>query len=151
MALMLAMGYNEQQKNWDAFLAHAKAASNNSINASTGLAPNEVHVSRLPCVPLSVFNPPDIGGHQSLDRDHLAYCKLATERQQHTYRLVREVHNVTVSRLAHRESPILGAHRLSPPYAVGSWAWVYNSAATINQGAKKGTDAIVLKTKFSLN
>ena len=33
---------------------------------------------------------------------------------------------------------------------MGGWAWVYNSAATIEQGAKKGTDAAVLKTKLSL-
>ena len=31
------------------------------------------------------------------------------------------------------------------------WAWVYNSATTIRQGAKKGTNATVVKTKLSFN
>ena len=31
------------------------------------------------------------------------------------------------------------------------WAWVYNSTATIYQGAKKDTDTTVLKTKLFLN
>ena len=39
----------------------------------------------------------------------------------------------------------------SPPFSVGGWSWVYNSASTIRQGVKKGTDATVLKTKLSLN
>ena len=39
----------------------------------------------------------------------------------------------------------------SPPFSVSGWAWVHNSASTIRQGAKKGTDATVLKTKLSLN
>ena len=98
MALMLAMGCDEQKKNWDTLLAHVEAVYNNSVNASTGLAPNEVHMGRLPRPPLSVFDPPNIGGRQSLDRDHLAYCNLATERQQRAYRLVREVHAVTAVR-----------------------------------------------------
>ena len=105
-------------------------------------------MGRLPRLPLSVFDPPNIGGHQTLDRDHLAYCNLATERQQRAYRLVREVHAVATARLARRNSPILDALRLSPPYPVGGWVWVYNSAATINQGAKKGTNATVLKPKL---
>ena len=147
---MLSMGCNEQQDNWDALLKHIESAYNNSVNAATGLAPNEVHMGRLPRLPLSVFDPPNIGGHQSLDRDHLAYCNLATDRQQRAYRIVREHHAVTTSRLARRNTPIMDALRLSPPYTVGGWAWVYNSAAT-RQGAKKDTDSAVLKTKLSLN
>ena len=40
---------------------------------------------------------------------------------------------------------------VSPPFTVGDWSWVYNSTSTIRQGAKKDTDATVLKTKLSLN
>ena len=36
-------------------------------------------------------------------------------------------------------------------FTVGSWAWAYNTAATIPQGAKTDTDTKVLKTKLSLN
>ena len=45
----------------------------------------------------------------------------------------------------------MDAIRLSPPYTVGGWAWVYNSAASIRQGAKKDIDTSVLKTNFSLD
>ena len=149
VALMISMSCNEQQDNWDALTSHIEAAYNNSVNASTGLAANEVHMGRFPRLPLSVFDPPNIGGHQILDHDILAYCNLATEQQQRAYRLVREHHAVTVSRLAHRFNLIMDALRLSPPHAVGGWAWVYNTAATARQGAKKDTDTAVLKTKLS--
>ena len=58
---------------------------------------------------------------------------------------------MNVSRLDCRNASIMNALRRSPPFATGGWAWVYNSAATIHQGVKKGTDATVLKTKFSFN
>ena len=129
MAMMLSMGVNEQQDNLDALLNHIESAYNNFVNAFTGLAPNEVHMGRLPRLSLSLFDPPNIGDHQSLDHDHLGYCDLATEHQQDAYRLARELHTITASRLARRNSPIMDALHLSPPYAVGGWAWVYNSTA----------------------
>ena len=132
-------------------MKNIESAYNNSVNASTGVAPNEVHMGRLLRPPRSVFDPPNIDDHQNLDHDHLAYRDLATERQQSAYRLVRELHTITASRLARRNSPIMDALHLSPPYAVGGWAWVYNSTATIRQGAKKDTDTTVLETKLSLN
>ena len=151
MALMLAMSGNEQQTDWDIQLPHVESAYNNSVSAATGLAPNEVHLGRLPRLPLTVFDLPNIGGHQSLDRDHLAYIDLATARQRRAYLAVREQHKITIWRLDRRNAPILAALRRSPPFVTGGWAWVYNSASTIRQGAKKGTDAVVLKTKLSLN
>ena len=42
----------------------------------------------------------------------------------------------------------MDALRRSPPFTTGGWTWIYNSAATIRQGAKKGTDDTVLKTKL---
>ena len=92
-----------------------------SISPSTGLTPNEIHTGRLPRLRLSIFDSFNIGGQQSLDRDHPAYCNLATERQKRVYRLVREHHAVTASRLAHRNSPIMYALRLHPltPWAAG--------------------------------
>ena len=49
---MLSMGSNERQDNWDELLPHFESAYNNSVNASTGLPPNEVHIDRLPRLPL---------------------------------------------------------------------------------------------------
>ena len=151
LAQMLSMIGNEKQTDWDVLLPLVSAAYNNSINAATGLVPNEIHIGRLPRLPLSVFEPENIGGHQSLDRDHLVYINIATDQQQRAYSLVRELHRLTVSRLQRRNAPIMAALLASPPFSVGGWAWVYNSASAIRQGAKKGTDATVLKTKLSLN
>ena len=148
---MLSMVGNENQTDWDLLLPHVSSAYNNSVNAATGLAPNEVHIGRLPRLPLSVFEPDNVGGHQSLERDHLTYINLATERQQRAYSLVRELYHITTSRLQRRNAPIMAALSASPPFTVGGWAWVYNSASTIRQGAKKDTDATVLKTKLALN
>ena len=39
----------------------------------------------------------------------------------------------------------------SPKFAVGGWAWVYNTAATIRQSANPDTDAKILKAKLSPN
>ena len=46
---------------------------NNSVNVATGLAPNEVHIGRMPRLPLTVFDRKPPGGHQSFDRDIAEY------------------------------------------------------------------------------
>ena len=76
MAQMLAMVVNERQDDWDLQLPHVEFAYNNSVSAATGLAPNEVHMCRLPRLHLTVFERTGVTGHQSLARDHLAYCDL---------------------------------------------------------------------------
>ena len=87
---------------------------------------------------------------QSLARDHLAYyCDLVTDRQQRTYDIVREHHALTVARV-NRRNPAL-ADALRPVPNVGGWAWVYNTATTVRQGAKPDTDAQLFKAKLSLN
>ena len=143
LAQVLSMVGNEKQTDWDVLLPHVSAACNNPANVANGLAPNDIHIGRLPGLPLLVFQPDNIGGH----RDHLVYINLATDRQQRAYSLVREPHRLTVSRLQRHNAPIMAAFFASPRLAVGRWAWVYNSASTIRQGVKKGTDATVLKTK----
>eukprot|EP00752_Nemacystus_decipiens_P004782 g4353.t1 len=149
MAQMLSVVVNEPQTDWDLQLPHVEAAYNNSENAATGLTPNDVHIGRTPRLPLSLFTSPNIGGHQSLDRDHLAYCDLATERQRRAYTIVRDHYAITASRLESRNSKLLAAFK-RPLYEVGGWVWVYNSAATIRQGARRDTDDKVLKEKLSL-
>ena len=151
MAQMLAMVCNEHKNDWDAHLPHVEYAYNNSVSAATGLAPNEVHIGRLRRLPLTVFNRSYGGGHQSLDRDHLAYCDLARERQQHAYELVREQHALTVARVNGRNSTLSDALLRRPKYMAGGWVWVYNTAAGIRQGLHKGVDNKVFKEKLSLN
>ena len=48
MAQMLAMVVNERQDDWDVHLPHVEFAYNNAVSAATGLAPNKVHMNRLP-------------------------------------------------------------------------------------------------------
>ena len=59
---MLAMVVNERQDDWDLHLPHVEFAYNNSISAATGLAPNEVHMGKLPRLPLTVFDRTDVVG-----------------------------------------------------------------------------------------
>ena len=80
MTQMLAMVVNERQGDWDLCLPHVEFAYNNSVSAATGLAPNEIRMGRLPRLPLTVTDCTGVVGHQSLPRDHIAYCDLATDR-----------------------------------------------------------------------
>ena len=67
-----------QQTDWDAQLPHVERAYNNSVSPARRLVPNEVYLGRLPRLPLTVVDLSNIGGHQSLNRDQLAYIELAT-------------------------------------------------------------------------
>ena len=140
MVQMLAMVCNEHQNDWDVHLPHVEDTYRNSVSAATGLAPNEVHIGRLPRLPLTVFDRSYGGTHQNLDRDQLAYCDLARERQQRAYELVREQHALTVTRVNGRNSALSDALLRRPKYTAGGWVWVYNTAATIRQGLGKGAD-----------
>ncbi|CAB1101426.1 unnamed protein product [Ectocarpus sp. CCAP 1310/34] len=149
MAQMLAMVVNERQDDWDIHLPHVEFAYNNSVSAATGLAPNEVHINRLPRMPMTVFEHPYARGHRSLHRDQLEYCYLAADCQRRSYDLVREQHNLSVSRIERRNSALSDALRKVPSYTVGGWVWVYNTESTIRQGVRSGTDDKVLKAKLS--
>ena len=151
MAQMLAMVVNELQNDWNVELPHVEFAYNNSVSAATGLAPDEVHMGSLPRLPLTIFERTGVFGHQSLARDHLAYCDLATDRQQRAYDIIRAHHALTVCRVERRNSALSDALRAVPKFVVDGWVWVYNTAATIRQGAKTDTDAKVLKAKLSIN
>ncbi|CAM9841755.1 unnamed protein product [Pylaiella littoralis] len=104
MAQMLAVSVNERENDWDIVLPHIEFAYNNSVSQATGLSPNEVRIGRLPRLPLSLFSPPNPGGHQSLDREQLSYCDLAVDRQRHAYALVREFHSLAASRVERRNT-----------------------------------------------
>ena len=106
MAQMLAVVVNEGQDDWDLHLPHVDFAYNNSVSAATGLAPNEVHMGRLSCLPLTVFDRPSVVGHQSLARDHRAYCDLATDRQKCANDIVRAHHALIVSRVNRTKSAL---------------------------------------------
>ena len=92
-------------------------------------------MGRPPRLPLTIFERTEVAGHQSLARDHLVYCDLATDRQQRAYDIARERYGLTVSRVEHRNSALSDALRAVPKFAMGGRVWVYNTTATILQGA----------------
>ena len=108
-------------------------------------------MGRLPRTPVNVFDLPNTGGHQSPNRDQLAYIDLDTARQQRAYHAIREIRAIYVSRLDRRNAPLMDALRLLPPFSVNGLACFCNPVATIRQGARKDTDTIVLNTKLSFN
>ena len=148
---MLATVIKERQDDLDLHVPHVEFAYNNAVSAATGLAPNEVHMGRLPRLLLTVFDRTGVVGHQSLTRDHLAYCDLATYQQKRANDLVRAHHALTFSRVNQINSALADALRPAPFFATDGVAWVYDSASTIRQGAKANTDAKVLKAKLALN
>ena len=127
MAQMLAMVVNEQQNDWDVRLPQVEFAYNNSVSAATGLAPNETHMDRLPRLLLTVFERKGVAGYQSLARDRLAYCDLATDRQQRAYDIVRKHDALTVSRVNRRNSALANALHPTPKFVVGGCCLLYTS------------------------
>ena len=151
MAQMLAMVVNERQDDWDLHLPHVEFDCNDSVIAATGLAPDEGHMGRLSRLALTVFDRTGVVGHQSLARDHLAYCDLATDRQKSANDIVCAHHALTVSRVNCGNSALTDALRPAPNSTVNGGAWVHKSASTIRQGVKANTDVKVLKAKLALN
>ena len=131
MAQMLAMVVNELRSNWDKQLPNVKFACNSSISAATALAPNENHMGRLPRLPFTIFERAGVASHKSLARDHLAYCGLATDRQQRVYYIFREHHALTVAPVNRRNSALSDDLRPVPKLGVSGSAWVYNTTAII--------------------
>ena len=108
-------------------------------------------MSRLPRLPLTVFDRTGVVGHQSLARDHLAYCDLDIYRQKRASDVVRTHHALTVSRVNRRNSARADTLRPAPNFDVSDWAWVNNSASTTRQGVKANPDAKLFKAKLALS
>ena len=128
-----------------------KYAFNNSVSAATGLAPHEVHIGRLPrppspslidrtvmpIRPSTATNLPIVTSLASVNNGPTNLCENSTA--------------LTVARVNGRNSALSDALLHLPKYIAGEWVWVYNTAATIRQGLRKGADDKVLKEKLSLN
>ena len=118
VAQMLAIVVNDRQDDLDLRLPHVEFAYNNMVSAATSLPPNEVHMGRLPRLPLTVVDHTGVARHQSLVRDHLAYCDLATDRQQRANDIFRKHHALTLSRVNRRSNALDNAH-LNSLWVVG--------------------------------
>lgn len=150
VAQMLAMAVNKRQDGWDAQLSHIEFVYKKLVSATAFEAPNEAVMGRLPPFPFTNFELAMVVGHQSLSCDQLACSDPATGRQRRSYNNVCDHHAFTVSLLDRRNSALSDAPHQVPKYVVGSWAPLYNTAATSRQRAKASTDANVLKTKVLL-
>ena len=62
IAQKLAIVVNEFQTNWDQQLPQVEFEYNHSVSAAIGLAPNEVHMGRHPCLPLTIFKSTGVAG-----------------------------------------------------------------------------------------
>ena len=119
MRQMLAMVVNERKDDLDLHLPRVEFTYNNSVNAATGLAPNEVRMGRLPRLSLMVFDRTGDVGHQRLARNQLAHCDLGTDRQKRANDIVRAHHAITVPRINRRNSALANALRPAPTFTVG--------------------------------
>ena len=97
--------------------------------------------------PADAFRTRRSRGTPCLVRDLLAYCDFDTDRHQRANDIVRKRHALTVFRVNRPNFALGDALRPAPKFAVGGWAWVYNSTSNIYQGVKANTDAMVLKAK----
>ena len=73
MAQALSMVVNEPQNDRDEQVPHVESAYNNSVSASTRLAPSEARLGRLPRSSLTVIERQGATGHQGIQRDQLNY------------------------------------------------------------------------------
>ena len=87
---MLSYIIADDQKIWDEVLIHAVAAHNNNVTRGTGLAPNEVHNSRYPRLPMTILEGRGVKGQQGLKHDQSDYLELMRDRQVKAYESVKD-------------------------------------------------------------
>ena len=75
-AQMLSLVISEQQDDWDDWLPYVVQAYNNSVSAATGLAaPNEIHLGRMPRLPMAVIDECVVKGRTAKNRTN---CCIST-------------------------------------------------------------------------
>ena len=56
LAQIISLIISEQQDDWDEWLPYVVQAYNNSVTVATGLAPNEIHLGRMPRLPMTIID-----------------------------------------------------------------------------------------------
>ena len=149
LAQMLSLVISEQQDDWDEWLPYVVQACNNSVSATTGLAPNEIHQGRMPRLPMTIIDECVVKGHTGGKQDQLLYLDIVRERQQRAFELVQESHLIVMSKIQRSNTKLLAILHKLPNFEVGNWVWIYNSQATVGQGVSE--DNLHLLKKLSLN
>lgn len=151
MTQILFMVVNMHQNDGDEELSHLEADLNYSHAPANGSAPNEMHLGTSPHLPLTVIESRGASGNQSLGRNQLEFYGLARERQQCTFRMVRESHVITSSPIARANRRLNDTLHNGPRYAIGHGVWVCNGTANAQTVQLKDGDEVVLKSRFSLD
>ena len=85
LAQMLSLVISEQQDDWDELLRYVVQAYYNSLSTATGLGPNEIHLGRMPRLPMTVIDECVVKGHTGEKQDQLLYLDIVRERQQRAF------------------------------------------------------------------
>ena len=126
LAQMLSLVISEQHDDWDEWLPYVVQAYNNSVSAATGLAPNEIHLGRMPRLPMTVIDECVVKGHTGEKQDQLLYLDIVRERQQRAFELVQESHLIAMSKIQRSNTKLLTILHKLPNFEVGKWVWIYN-------------------------
>ena len=121
LAQMLSLVISEQQDDWDEWLPCVVQAYNNSVSAATGLAPNEIHLGRMPRLPMTVIDECVVKGHTGEKQDQLLYLDIVRERQQRAFELVQESHLIAMSKIQRSNTKLLTILHKLPNFEVGNW------------------------------
>ena len=101
-------------------------AYNISVSAATGLAPNEIHLGRMPRSPMAVIDECVVKGHAGEKQDQLLYLDTVRERQQRAFELVQERYLIAMSKIQRSNTKLLAILHKLPDFEVGNWVWIYN-------------------------
>ena len=149
LAQMLSLVISKQQDDWDGGLPYVVQAYNNSVSAATGLAPTEIHLGRMPRLPMTIIDECVVKRHTGEKQDQMLYLDIVRERQQRAFALVQESHLIAMSKIQRFNTKLLAILHKLPNFEVDNWVWIYNPQATVGQGASEDNSHLV--TKLSIN
>ena len=122
---------------------------NNSVSTATGLAPNEIHLGRMPRLIITIIEECVVKEHMGEKKDQLLHLDIVWERQQGAFEPVQESHLIAMSKIQRSNTKLFAILHKLPNFEVGNRVWIYNSQATVTQGV--GEENLRLVTKLSLN
>ena len=129
LAQKLSLVISEQQDDWDEWLPYVVQAYKNSVSAATGLVPNEIHLGRMPRLPMTIIDECVVKGHSGEKQDQLLYLDIVRERQQRTFELVQESHLIAMSKIQRSNTKLFAILHKLPSFEMGmdllsaSYSW----------------------------
>lgn len=149
IAQMLSLVVTERRDNWDQYPPHVESGYDCPASSSTVLAPNEIHLGRFPHLSVTITKRRLACEHQSLDRNHIEYCCLTSERKRLANELVQAHHDFASSCITRADQGLNDVFHKRPICAVGNRVWVYNILTAVQQ-SRDMNDEHVVNSKVSL-